>query len=270
MLESGIYALSASTPGQFVLQDSSLTVASKTITIVGQGAGSTIIVPNDDKGWDTRIFEILSRSGALVTVTFKNLTIEGGAATDSGAAGGTASLGGGILIDGGMVSLTSVDLADNIASGAAGTTGTNGTKKAQRGGNGGAGKEAEGGAIYLAGGTLSLNGTTLSQDIAWGGRGGAGGIGGPSGGAGGSGATGGIAMGGAAYVASGSVTGSNNQFNSNAAVERRSGGYGGEGGVGGNIFRLGRRRQRRQWCPRRGRRAVPRPGQRDPGRQPIQ
>jgi hypothetical protein len=238
MLEAGIYALSSSTPGPLLIEDTSSTVTSKTITIVGQGAGSTIIVPNDPKGWDSRIFEILSKSGSLVTVYFQDLTIQGGTATNSGILSGTAALGGGLLIDGGMVALTSVDLVNNIAWGAPGTAGSNGTNKAQRGGNGGPGKEAEGGGIYLAGGTLSLNDTTFSQDFAWGGRGGAGGKGGPSGGAGGSGASGGDGIGGGAYVAGGSVTGSDNQFLSDAAVGG-SGGYGGEGGVGGSIFNLG-------------------------------
>ena len=77
MLEAGIYALNASTPGQFVIQDTSASVSSKTITIVGAGPGLTVIEPSDSKGWDNRIFEVVSNSGAAVTVIFQNLTIAG-------------------------------------------------------------------------------------------------------------------------------------------------------------------------------------------------
>ncbi len=96
--------------GQLILQDTSGSEASKTITIVGQGAGVTVIEPSTDKGFGERVFEIISQSGASLTVNFQNLTIAGGYAANGGILGGNTALGGGLLIDGGTVSMTNVDL----------------------------------------------------------------------------------------------------------------------------------------------------------------
>ena len=74
-------------------------MASKTLTLVGQGASSTVVTGGP--GWNDRDFQIVGASGAAVTVTFQNVAIEGGDAVNSGAVGGNAALGGGLLIDGG-------------------------------------------------------------------------------------------------------------------------------------------------------------------------
>ncbi len=240
MLEAGTYALNAATPGQLVIQDLTGGLSHKTITIIGAGTGATIIEPSDAKGWDNRIFEIVSHTGATVTVYFQNLTIAGGQATNGGVLGGTTALGGGVLIDGGTVYMTSVNLVSNIAWGTPGANGASNTKKDQPGGAAANGDAAEGAGIYLTGGgTVTLNNDEFTQDIAWGGRGGTGGKGGPTGGRGGTGGVGGFAAGGGAYVAAGTLKGTSDLFKSDAG-EGGSGGYGGEGGVGGNFRRLGR------------------------------
>ncbi len=228
-LEAGAYTLTNASLGQLVINDTANGVSSKTLTIIGQGAGSTIIEPSLDAGFGSRVFEVVSKTGATVTVVFQDLTISGGYAANGGVLGGKAALGGGLLIDGGKVSLTNVDLIDNVAGGAVGALGATGSRGAA-GKTGGAGGAARGGAFYLAGGgNLSLNDTEISQNIAWGGVAGSGGMGGEGFGSGGKGGSGGAASGGAGYVASGSISGSSNIFQSNAAL----GGKGGSGGFGG-------------------------------------
>jgi len=97
----------------------------------------------------------------------------------------------------------------------------------------------EGGAIYLASGTLSLFNDTISNNDARGGKRGQGGAGGGqgtksapgvTGGKGGTGGNGGSAAGGALYAAGGTVLIANDTFGSNQAV----GGPGGSGGSGGS------------------------------------
>ena len=228
-LEAGTYTLTDTSLGQLVLADTASGVPNKSFTIIGQGPGSTIIKPNQNAGFASRIFQIVSQSGASVTVNFENLTISGGYAVDGGILGGTAALGGGLLIDGGTVSLTNVDLTENVAAGAAGANGGPGKAGGGAGGTGGSGAPGQGGAFYLAGGSLSLNNTKISQNLAFGGHGGSGGRGGAGFGAGGAGGSGGRASGGAGYVASGTLAGGSNSFESNAAV----GGTGGSGATGG-------------------------------------
>ncbi|MGP0064912.1 MAG: hypothetical protein ACLQGP_15100, partial [Isosphaeraceae bacterium] len=228
-LEAGTYSLTNATMGQLLIEDTATGIPSKTFTIVGQGAGSTIIEPELDSGFNSRVFEVVSKSGATVTVYLKDLTIAGGYAGNGGIVGGNAALGGGLLVDGGTVSLTNVDMVDNVAEGAAGAAGGKGRKGGGVGGTGGTGDAAKGGAFYLAGGTLSLNNTEISHNFAFGGHGGSGGRGGTGFGAGGAGGKGGTASGGAGYVAGGTLSGSSNLFASNGAI----GGTGGSGGTGG-------------------------------------
>ncbi len=237
MLESGIYALNASSAAPLLIQNTS--GVAKTITIEGAGMNSngTIIEPSRSAGWGSSIFEIVGAGGAQLSVTIKDLTIEDGEATGGGVVGGGAALGGGLLIDGGDVALSQVALVHDLAVGAAGAAGTTGQRK-RLGGPGGAGQAASGGGLYLAGGTLNLLGVTFQDDVAWGGRGGGGGVGGTDGGGGGSGGFGGAANGGAAFVAGGTISGSGNQMTSDAAVGG-SGGYGGLGGLGGTSHGLG-------------------------------
>ena len=81
----------------------------KTLTIVGQGDGAsgTIIQPGTSP-WQDRIFEVVATTGSNISVVFQDLAIAGGNATNGGILGGTAALGGGLLIDGGTVSMTRV------------------------------------------------------------------------------------------------------------------------------------------------------------------
>ena len=227
-LEAGTYTLTNVAIGRMIIQDLSSSQGSKTLTIIGQGPNQTVIEPSTSKGFADRIFEIISQAGASMTVIFKDLTIAGGYAANGGNIGGKASLGGGLLIDGGTVSMTNVNFVGNKAQGNLGTVGGTG-KPNQPGGAGGAGGAARGGAFYMAAGNLSLNNTVFKQNIAWGGKGGSGGMGGSGFQTGGNGGLGGSASGGAGYVAGGTVTGSSNRFQSNAVL----GGRGGSGGMGG-------------------------------------
>ena len=77
-----------------------------------------------------------------MTVVFKDLEITKGRAHDGGILGGAAALGGGILIDGGQVTLSNVSVTSNRASGAAGADGAAATG-AHAGGAGGAGARLE-------------------------------------------------------------------------------------------------------------------------------
>ena len=86
------------------------------------------------------------------------------------------------------------------------------------GGNGGQGGDAQGGAIFVAGGALTISNTTVSSNLAVGGKGGNGG-GGAAGGAGGSGGVGGY--------------GGNGGNGGNGASGVRAGG-GGNAGAGGD------------------------------------
>lgn len=135
---------------------------SKSLLIAGAGSGSTTITANQSG----RVFEIVGSN-----VGFQNLTITGGKASDNGHGGNTAE-GGGLLIDGGTVALSRVNMSGNQAAGANGNAGANG-------GPGTPGANADGGGIYFAQGTLILKNSTLTNNSAIGGNGGAGGIGGP-------------------------------------------------------------------------------------------
>ena len=194
----------------------------------------------------------------------------------SGGQGGSAA-GGGIYAAGGTLLIDHDTFRSNLAiGGQGGTGGTGGSgghgkqspptpgKTGGIGGNGVNGGAACGGAIYLAGGTLTLTGTALRNNSAIGGAGGAGGHGGPGtaeislsaifggsggsslglsglglfsaaggrGGAGGIGGTGGAASAGGIYVGGGSLTLVNSTLAGNQAVGGK-GGTGGQGGTGG-------------------------------------
>ncbi len=190
----------------------------------------------------------------------------------AGGQGGSAA-GGGIYAAGGTVLLDNDNFSSNQAvGGPGGTGGTGGSgghgknsslesgKPGGVGGTGGAGGTANGGAIYLAGGSITLTGTALQNNTARGGAGGQGGHGGPgtavgvsltsifggsgstlnlgglggsgaggAGGNGGRGGAGGAASGGGVYVAGGSLTLVNATLSGNQAI----GGPGGAGGTGG-------------------------------------
>ena len=177
-------ALSETSDSQIVIENA--TSLAKTLTIEPQGPASVKI--QGSVGWNTRIFEIVGTGSASVTVVFKDLEITGGKAHDGGVLGGTAALGGGILIDGGQVTLSHASVIGNAVSGgmAAGP---------------GGGGSAQGGGIYLATGQLTVRNSQVLHNTAAGGNGNDGGNGAPGaaggiGGGGGSGAGGGIYQGG--------------------------------------------------------------------------
>ena len=111
-LAAGTYSLTDTTAGNLLIQDTAGGVASKTFIIAGQSASSTIVTGGS--GWNDRVFQIVSASGAAVTVTFQNVTIEGGDAQNAG---------GGLLIDGGQVALSNVSVSGNVARARPGRTG---------------------------------------------------------------------------------------------------------------------------------------------------
>ena len=200
---------------------------SANVTIKGSTKGQTIINGNNLD----RVFDIL---GGKVAIS--NVVIEHGRAVGEG---------GGILNSGGAVTLTSVQLFDNVAVGRNGATGANGAAGSQTGGAGGAGQRGDrrrGGAIFNAAGSLTLKTCFISTNQALAGNGGNGGNGGFGGnisgvgtsgigGAGGNGGAGATGEGGGVFNAAGAaLTLSADTFFANTAI----GGNGGNGG-GGNI-----------------------------------
>ncbi len=237
VLEPGTYQLSNTSAASLLIENTG-TSSAKTITIKGAGENQTYIVPIIPQGWTSSILSVLGTPNGPVSVNIEGLTIEDGLASNGGIAGKNAGVGGAILIDGGNVMLSNVGLVNDRAVGQVGLTPVHAPRR-QAGYKGGAGTPAAGGALYMAGGTLTLNSVSFIGDLARGGRGGTGGVGGTDGGRGGVGGTGGSASGGAAYIAGGTVTGKSNVFQSDVAVGG-SGGYGGQGGLGGTPSGLGR------------------------------
>ena len=237
--------------GQLLLQNTS-DLASKTINWISQDQFSSA-APTINGNQSGRVFDIVGTSGGNtnLSVVFQGLAqglvIEGGLANDDGGLvvpNGTV-VGGGLLVDGGNVTLKNVTLTGNEArgsSGSQGSTGASGT--AGPGGPGGRGAAGEGGAIYVASGSLTLDDDTLKGNVARGGEGGLGGTGGLAGtdtgffifvrqlpgGPGGTGGVGGTGQGGALYIAGGNVSITSGSMKGNTAV----GGNGGEGGFGGH------------------------------------
>lgn len=218
--------------------DLDITKAAGTLTIIGAGAGSTII---DGQDID-RVFHI--NNGANAPVTLQNLTIRNGRALDQGSAAGE-SRGGGIMKEGaGSLTLTGVTLTANEARGANGANGVHGVGSGN-GGPGGAGGSARGGAIYVSAGTVTITNSTLSLNNAIGGDGGNGGNGGQftstffsTGGDGGTGGAGGNAFGGGVFSASASLGVTGCTFSQNGCFAGDGGNGGGGGGTalftGGN------------------------------------
>ncbi len=106
-----------------------------------------------------RVIQILNLDGgSAATVTFKNLIIEGGNAQDDGSAGAKAGLsdarGGGILNDGGNVTLSNVVVRSNQATA-------------------GAALSAQGGGIYAQDGALTISNSVIQKNTATAGLGGA-------------------------------------------------------------------------------------------------
>jgi hypothetical protein len=153
--------------GELLIQ--SQPAKAKTLSIVGQGESQSIISGGNSPG---RIFEIDGNNN--LKVIFENLAITGGNATSARPT--VAARGGGLMIDGGNVTLSGVAVTGNKAVGRAGTAGAPGAsgRTGQNGVNGGV---AQGGGIYLSSGNLTLSNATVSSNSALGGKGGAGGTG---------------------------------------------------------------------------------------------
>src|SRR5262249_10992774 len=124
-----------------------------------QGAGPSTII--DASLLQDRVFEIVTLGTQVV---FKDLVIQGGLAQDDGSnvplAGSTDALGGGILNNGGTVTLDQVVLQNNVARGA------------DVAALGVPGHNARGGGVYSTGGALTMTGATLANNQVIGGRGG--------------------------------------------------------------------------------------------------
>ncbi|MCA8910962.1 MAG: hypothetical protein KDB82_04615 [Planctomycetes bacterium] len=209
------------------------------LVIEGAGVGQTII----DGGNVDRVFHVNMSGGA--TVTFRDLTIQGGSAVDNGTNGSEAR-GAAILNESGSdMTLESVEILTCSTSGAAGAVGTLGTPGSPPadGGPGGTGAPARGGAIYHAGGTLTLDGCVISTINASGGLGGLGGSGGintgaGAGGDGGTGGDGGAAQGGAIYISGGTAVISDTTID-NIVAHAGRGGPGGNPGPGSPVGQVG-------------------------------
>ncbi|MCB9895769.1 MAG: hypothetical protein H6839_15085 [Planctomycetes bacterium] len=160
----------------------------------------------------------------------------GPAANGTAGTSGGNGLGGGLYLASGNVNVTGGNWAGNAASGGKGGNGGAGGPQAGvtagNGGDGAFGGNGHGGAVYLAGGQLTIDAAQVSSNSASGGDGGDGGDGGAAQGFPGNGGTaffGGAGRGGAFYVNSGTLMIDTSTLDQNAAA----GGVGGIGGAGG-------------------------------------
>jgi len=246
--------------------DLDITTTLHTVTIVGGGTSGPSATIIDAAGLNTgssrdRAFHI---TGSGVTVMFQDLVIQNGQAADNGTSGvstdptaqNTNRAGGGILNNGGSVTLTNViiqscqalgkgdsvindhttlealggGLASLTATGNVIITDSTFTANTAAGGNGGnfnngEGSIAKGGSIYFEGGTLNISGSRIDASAANGGNGGSVNQNGQT-----NGGFGGLAQGGGAWVGGGTVTINNTTFEDSEA----NGGNSGNGGNGAN------------------------------------
>jgi hypothetical protein len=119
-----------------------------------QGAGPSTVI--DASQLQDRVFQIVNPGTQVI---FQDLVIQGGLAQDDGSdsalAGTTDALGGGILNNGGDVTLDHVVLQNNVAQGGTRFDGLN----------------ARGGGLYSTGGTLTIANSTVAANGASGGVG---------------------------------------------------------------------------------------------------
>jgi hypothetical protein len=259
--------------------DLDITTNLHTVTIAGGGSSGPNATIIDAAGLNTgslrdRVFQVTA-SG--VAVIFQDLVIQNGKAADDGTSGASTNptaqnsnrFGGGILNNGGSVTLSNVSvqscqalgkgdsvvndhttldalgggLASLAATGNVVITDSTLSGNVAQGGNGGnfnngAGSNAKGGSIYFEGGTLNVSGTRILQSSA------AGGVGGNGPGNQQNGGSGGIAQGGGAYIGGGTISIDNSTFESCAAVGGNAGtgqngsNFGGDSG-GGGLYSLG-------------------------------
>ncbi|MCC7508074.1 MAG: hypothetical protein IT464_01705 [Planctomycetes bacterium] len=166
----------------------------------------------------------------------------GGTGSAGGNGGdGAIGAGGALFVAAGTVTIDNADFGGNRAWGGWGGYGASGSSSGNLGGgNGGDGGAGQGGAIYVAGGSVNIqNGSAFATNNAQGGWAGTAGSGtaGPAGGAhpGGAGGAGGAAQGGAIYVDSGTVVVSQAELSQNVA----DGGNSGAGGAGSSYSNSG-------------------------------
>lgn len=259
--------------------DLDITTSLHTVTITGGGSSGPNATIIDAAGLTTgnrrdRVFHI---TGSNVTVIFRNLAVRNGQAADDGTSGASTNptaqntnrFGGGILNNGGNLTLddvivqscqalgkgdsvvndhTTLDamgggLASLTASAKVTVTDTTLTGNTAAGGNGGnfnngAGSNAKGGSIYFEGGTLNISGSRILSSNANGGMGGNGPGNQQNGG------MGGTAHGGGAYIGGGTGNINNSTFESCSATGGNSGtgqngtNAGADSG-GGGLFILG-------------------------------
>jgi hypothetical protein len=202
MLSAGNYLLSVAGRSESAgnTGDLNLTATGFTETIQGAGASASIV----NASQIDRVFQIMPN----VTVVLNNLTITGGLATDAGSVGGSDALGGGILNNGGNLTLNTVVVTGNTA-------------QANTGHN------ARGGGIDSTGGSLTLSSSTITSNSALGGPGAPG----SNGQTGTNGSNGGDAQGGGLYVSGGTLTITSSLIRNNVA----RGGNGGNGGNGNGV-----------------------------------
>jgi hypothetical protein len=237
--------------------DLDIVSANHEVTIDGNGSTVSAAGLNGGAAHD-RVFHILSGTNS---VTFADVTIADGRALDDGTGGAstvsgaqtTAGTGGCVLNNGGSVTLTNVTVqscralgkGDSVinqhttldargggiaslgATGGVHVTASTLTDNLALGGDGGnfnngAGSNAQGGAVYFEGGTLSLDGTRIEVSAANGGNGGNQDQNGQT-----NGGFGGKAHGGGVWVGGGTVTINNTTFEETEA-------HGGNSGTGGN------------------------------------
>lgn len=260
--------------------DLDITTTLHTVTIVGGGSSGPSASIVDAAGLNMgssrdRAFHL---TGAGVTVIFQDLVIQNGTAADDGTSGvstdpaaqNTHRTGGGILNNGGSVTLTNVTvqacraqgrgsnsanppgileargggLASLTATGTVVITDSTLSGNLAQGGTGPAGNNnigsgAKGGSIYFEGGTLSIDGSRIDTSAAMGGNG----TGVPQDGML-NGGFGGVAQGGGAWIGGGTASINNSTFESTVANGGNSGagGNGSEpagGADGGGLYSLG-------------------------------
>lgn len=221
LLNAGTYTLSvpnSATGGQenaAQTGDLDITNTRHELIIEGAVSSSGAIATIIDQTVADRVFQVFG-----ARVDFENVIIEGGQAVDDGTAGflpgSTNALGGGILNQGGTVSLSNVIVQNNQAQGSNGHA-------------------ALGGGIYSSGGSLIISGSTITNNQAVGSTGATGAVGAtgtaaqPNGGNGGNGSSGGNAAGGGLFVSNSVV----NLTVATVSFNKALGGAGGSGGSGG-------------------------------------
>ncbi|HEX5889678.1 MAG TPA: hypothetical protein VFY61_13310, partial [Pyrinomonadaceae bacterium] len=250
--------------------DLDITTSLHSVTLVGGGSSGPNATVIDANGLNTgslrdRVFHITASN---VTAAFQDLVIQNGKAADDGTSGvstdpivqNTHRAGGGILNNGGTVTLTNVaihacqalgkgdtvvnehtelearggGLASLTTTGNVIVTNSQLTLNIALGGNGGifnnaAGSAAKGGAIYFEGGTLNIDLSQIEGSSAIGGNGGDQDQNGQT-----NGGFGGLAQGGGAWIGGGTVTVNNTTFEMTFVTGGRSGTGGNAANPGGN------------------------------------